>query len=496
MKLNPTTTFSIQTNDSFNNWVTSQDIHSITEFIEPSTHFDVMSSNPIKLIEFSNSDAANAAFDSLSGKPWVDYAEIDEFITIQESPVIVNSQEYQLEPASLIDTLSQSNETIVAVIDSGIDHEHSNLKNQFHINRQEEQNKIDDDNNGLVDDVFGYNFYNYTHPESRQTLTDHVQHGTHIAGIIAAKKHSPSHISGINDNSKIITISFFDRFGRGFQFDAARSIYYAVERGAKVINCSWGFTFNSRTLKKAIDYAADKGIIIVAAAGNSKNTLNHYPAAYQNVISVNSVNSNNELSDFSSYGNSIDFTEIGENIYSTLPNERYGSLSGTSQSTAIVTGIITKVLNAYPQLNHQQLMSYLIASTDDLHEPGKDSYSGYGRINTTKLYYSLSTQSENLQPNQTNGIRNIFNYPNPMKSSGTSFGFDTDSVQSNIEVQIVDLAGQLIKTLSKTSSRIGHDSLFWDGSDNNNQAVNNGSYYYIFKIDGNIHRRAVVSVLR
>lgn len=164
----------------------------------------------------------------------------------------------------------------VAVVDTGVDANHPDLSQQIAVNSAEVANGLDDDTNGLIDDIKGYSFYGYSLGRGSADASDVHGHGTHIAGIIAAAANNQQYGSGINPSARIIPVAFMDSGGRGTQFDAAAAIKYAADMGAEVINCSWGYFIYSGVLADAVAYAVAKGALVVAAAGNDGGTFQNF----------------------------------------------------------------------------------------------------------------------------------------------------------------------------------------------------------------------------
>lgn len=233
----------------------------------------------------------------------------------------------------------------IAIIDSGIDINHFDLKKNISINSKEiPNNNIDDDNNGYLDDYYGYSV-----PQNNGDVSDTHSHGTHVAGIIAAENNNMIGIAGTSTGSKIIPIKIT---GRNDGIELSKAILYAVKRGADVINMSIGVTDDVPEFRNAIKIASQNGIIIVASAGNESKHSYKLPARYSkefnNIIVVASSDQERVMSYFSNYGSDIVHVFApGNDIYSTLPNNSYGLKSGTSMAAPIVTGIIGLVLQTY-----------------------------------------------------------------------------------------------------------------------------------------------------
>ncbi|AUT03878.1 peptidase S8 [Nostoc sp. CENA543] len=245
--------------------------------------------------------------------------------------------------------------TVVAVIDTGVDYNHEDLKNNIWTNTKEiPGNGIDDDGNGYVDDVRGWNF----NGNNNETYDDNG-HGTHVSGIIAGENNGYG-VTGVAYNAKIMPIKVLNSSGSGSYSAIANGIYYAVDNGANVINLSLGGDFSSQTLKSAIEYASSKGVIVVMASGNDGGSAPGYPARYakNSGIAVGAVNQAGNLTDFSNRAGSNELAYVtapGQSVYSTLPGNQYASYSGTSMASPYVAGVVALMLSANPNLTESQI---------------------------------------------------------------------------------------------------------------------------------------------
>lgn len=279
--------------------------------------------------------------------------------------------------------------TIVAVIDSGVAYNHPDLKANMWRNPGETAgNGIDDDRNGFVDDVYGYDFAN-----NDGNPADDNGHGTHIAGTIGAVGNNGVGVAGVAWRARIMALKFLDASGSGYTSDAVRALNYAVARGAKVVNASFGGGGYDRAMATAVASARSRGVIVVAAAGNdgTNNDVNPiYPANYagDNLVTVAATDRSDRLASFSNYGRTtVDVAAPGSGIYSTLPNGKYGSYSGTSMATPHVAGALALVWDAHPTWTYKQVIAAVLNTADRV-----SSLSGKvatGRLNVARaIVYS------------------------------------------------------------------------------------------------------------
>ncbi len=284
------------------------------------------------------------------------------------------------------DQVTDTGDVVVAVSDTGVDYNHSDLDDNMWTNTAETPNNgIDDDCNGFVDDIHGMDAYN----DDGDPLDDHG-HGTHVSGTIGAEGNNAIGVAGVAWDTKIMGVKFLSRYGYGYTSDAIETIDYAVANGAKVINASWGGGGYSQALKDSISAANDQGVVFVAAAGNSGlNTdyYNAYPAGYDvpNVISVGASTVYEAMPYFSNYGaSSVELVAPGYSVFSTYYNNRYASMSGTSMAAPHVAGAVAMYLGQNPNAIPSQVKARLVETADD-----KPAYEGKtvsgGRLNLPKL---------------------------------------------------------------------------------------------------------------
>lgn len=336
------------------------------------------------------------------------------------------------------------NQVIVAVLDTGVDYSHPDIDDNMWVNVAERAGLagVDDDGNGYIDDIHGYDFLN----EDADPADDNG-HGTHCAGTIAAEVDNGIGIVGVNPYARIMALKFLGEDGSGRGSDAVYCITYAVENGAQVLSNSWGGGGWSQAVQDAVDYATGNGVVFVAAAGNSNSIAPHYPSAYNGSISVASLDSNGVRAWYSNYGDSVDISAPGSSIVSlradntnegdeailddgsgTDESDRYIAFNGTSMACPHVSGVISLLIardiaNGDPvqspdiyELQIQGTADDISANNPDYFGPDASPlYLGTGRVNVSQALFGTSrpiaflsanwTKSTNLQgPGATNAL--------------------------------------------------------------------------------------------
>lgn len=256
---------------------------------------------------------------------------------------------------------------IVAVIDTGIDTSHKDLKDKIYINVKESLDNTDSDANGYIDDVNGWNFFDKTNVVYDKEFPIAQAHGTQVAGIISGLTKENYGISK-NSNIVILPIKVFSN-GIAYTSDIIEAINYAESMGAKIINCSFGSTSFNPALKETME---NSSALFVCAAGNGRNNLDGnpvYPAAFglDNIISVTSVNDDGGLSYFSNYGaKTVDIAAPGRDIISTIPENKYGENTGSSMSAAFVSGTAARILDKNVNLKATEVKRQIIDGADKI----------------------------------------------------------------------------------------------------------------------------------
>ena len=380
-------------------------------------------------------------------------------------------------------------EVIVAIVDTGFDYTHEDLASQTWINAGEiPDNGIDDDNNGYIDDVRGWDFSEPPRSDGSgksqngdNNPIDESGHGTHVTGIIGAAVDNDLGISGIAWNCTLMPIRGAGVAGiRDDRSSAA--IVYAVDNGARVINMSWGGRERSFVLRDAVDYAYARGVLMVAASGNESEGASIFPAGYRKVISVAATEQHKQKFYQSNFGAAIDIGAPGNVILSTHINNRYRLLSGTSMATAHVSGVAALIISKRPSLTHQEVRQILLSTTDPITE--SPELVDAGNLNAARaLMASSSLKAHILSPEAHRGGSN------QIEIIGTVGGFKFDTWQLLYGPSAIPTAFQPIHTPSQ-QQKINETLIIWDTS-----AVAEGIYTLrleVNSVEGKVLRDEVV----
>ncbi len=292
----------------------------------------------------------------------------------------------QMEDAWEIST--GSSDIVVAVLDTGVDVNHPDLKDNMWVNAAEVPgNELDDDGNGYVDDIHGWNFggdNNDVTPEGSY-VSSVANHGTTVAGVIAAVGNNGRGVCGVNWQCSVMALRVSLNFTTE---EAAEGLDYAAANGARVINMSFGGDVfgpeGDLVVKTAIDGAYEQGVLLVASAGNSDSSLRHYPAAYPNVMAVASTNGEDTKTGHSTFGPWVDIAAPGTDIVTTDLGGEYLATAGTSFSAPYVAAVGALVLAHRPNLTNVEVRAILENTCDPVYYGDIDpnlGYIGVGRVN-------------------------------------------------------------------------------------------------------------------
>jgi len=323
-----------------------------------------------KLTIPANQDAESAAAE-LRTNPAIEFVEPNYIVTKDDTTpndpsfsqqwALHNSlnQNADIGAMAAWDTTTGSSSTVIAVIDSGIDFTHPDLANNEWTNTGEKANNHkDDDHDGLIDDVHGWDYIT-----NSPTIKDEQGHGTAIAGIIASEGNNGTGTSGVMWHASLMSLRVLDGTGSGDIASAVEAIDYAASHGAQVINLSWGTDAQSVTLADAIERAGRRGVVVVCSAGNGGRDIEstpYYPASYSlpNMVSVAATDSSDQLASWSNYGQShVSIAAPGMDILTTKMMGGYWTISGTSAAAPLVAGVAGLVKTMRPQLSSSNVVA-------------------------------------------------------------------------------------------------------------------------------------------
>lgn len=321
------------------------------------------------------------------------YAEplfFDEALVIPNDPLAQTSggSQYYLDNIHAYDAWDISkgrSDIIIGISDTGIDFNHEDIIPKIYTNPNEILNGVDDDENGFIDDINGYDFAD----EDNNPQNTNSYHGNRVAGLAGAATDNEIGMAGVGYNCSISGLKIFPD-GGNLAFASYEGVMYAAENNYDVINLSWGSTSTfGRFRQDIIDYAVlENDLVIIAAGGNSGVEEDFYPASYDHVLSVGWTDQNDIKARDATYSYQIDLVAPGVSITSTLNDNGYNNDSGSSFAAPLVAGAAGLVIDVYPQLNALQVMEVLRTTTDDIYNSGNNmdyfGKLGSGRLNVFK----------------------------------------------------------------------------------------------------------------
>ena len=320
-----------------------------------------------------------------------------EFNLIVDDPLMRQKWDLKITDAkkSVLNFSRGNKKIVVAVCDTGIDVNHPDLKDNIWRNPKEiPGNKIDDDKNGFIDDIHGWNFAG-----NNNRVFDTHGHGTHIAGIIGAVGGNGIGLSGVAHKVSLMALKYYDPNDNGSSNlnNTIKCFHYAIANGAHIINYSGGGLKGNTREKEALELAEKKGILLVAAAGNEKSNMDthkYYPASYllSNILPVTATNPADNILKSSNWGKSAKAAAPGIDILSTLPGGKYGRMTGTSQATAVATGLAVLIMDYY-KIHSPGFIIKQMEMTGDLKASLKEKTSQGRRIN---IYKALAMRGKRL----------------------------------------------------------------------------------------------------
>jgi subtilisin family serine protease len=346
---------------------------------------------------YSGALAPETVAAQLAKNPSIEFAEAKYYSQLSAMPndPYVNRQYYINKirlPQAWDISKGEQGEVIIAIIDGGTDITHPDLKGNLWTNPGEiAGNNLDDDANGYIDDLHGWNFANNSaNPASLFSGTSYANHGTHTAGCACAVTHNALGIAGTSWNARLMAINAGAKTSESKidPLSIDKGIVYAIAHGADIISCSFSGSYSEVT-RRLLENALSEGAAIIAAAGNGSTRANDtYPASYPGVMAVAATDSSDIKPYFSNYGTTIDVAAPGEGIWSTIAGGYYEGpyWQGTSMSTPITAGVVALVMTHHPEWSGLQAAEQVRMTADniDARNPAYAGLLGRGRINALR----------------------------------------------------------------------------------------------------------------
>lgn len=443
----------------------------------------------VEITYTSSTKSIEQVINEILKDPTVEYAEPRYIYRSYSVPNDAANQPYLAQihaPEAWNIAIGAVSPIIIAIVDSGSQLNHPDLANNIEINLTDPINGIDDDHDGYIDNYQGWDFVgahlNAPQGDNNPNVTNALNgHGIHVSGIASAVTDNGQGIAstalnyakllivkvGADDNSEAILYGY-------------EGIKYAVDHGAKIINCSWGGTSGGSFGQDIINYALDRDCLVIAAAGNDNVKVVDYPGAYSGVIAVASVSSGDQKSYFSSYGQQVSISAPGENVLSTYYNNTYTNLSGTSMATPVVSSAAALVKAKFPTFTMQQVADQLLATTDNI-ESQNLNYAGFlgtGRLNVYRALTEVPTiriQKITVQDNEGGSIPagntaqlffDLKNFTVPI----SQLSIQLASTNPNVSVPNVPVIVNNINTL-ETKTLIGPFEVYVNSTVSDNQII-------------------------
>jgi len=388
--------------DRLTPWLNPGLVHYRIPYLKSNGELQALSLRRIVMVHFAADARPEEVARRLNGLPGVEYAEvvgIPRLMYTPNDPDVARQWYLELIHApEAWDVVRADTSVIIAIVDTGIERTHEDLKAAIWRNPGENgkdgqgndkaTNGIDDDGNGYVDDYIGYDFSGFDNrtPDNDPTPTD--DHGTLVASLAAATGDNNVGLAGVGFGARMMALKVADEAPNPELLTGFEGVLYAAKMGARVINCSWGDVNPSRAEQEVVDVVTrDYHSLIVAAAGNEGKSSLMYPASYRGVISVGATGKFDEKANFSRFNYRVDLAAPGVDMYGATIGNGYKTDIGTSMSSPIVSGAAALVVRQFPGLDAEQIGEILRSSTDDISGSLDPSYTdklGTGRLNVLR----------------------------------------------------------------------------------------------------------------
>jgi len=356
--------------------------------------------------------------------------------------------------------------SIIGIVDTGVDWEHGDLHSNIWINNAEDLNHnntldqgdlngIDDDGNGFVDDVVGWDFG----ADDNDPRENYAIHGSAVAGCASEATDNDLLGAGMGFSARLMCLKAADSNGN-FPVDIWPSMVYAGDNGAQIVNCSWGTVAFNQYEQNIINALWEEDVLVIASAGALSDSTRVYPAAYEHVMAVTATDHSDHKAYFAGYGTWVDISAPGLDIL-VIYGDDYITATGTSFSTGLVSGLAALVRAWYPYMTNDEAEQLIKDSADPIDDlnPGYRGLLGAGRINA-EACVQTAIDEFGQRPIEFSFARN---YPNPFNSS-TVLSYAL-SRQSLVTISIYNLSGQKVAVIFRGEQPAGEHSLVWRADD-------------------------------
>ncbi|MDN7241643.1 S8 family serine peptidase [Planococcus sp. N028] len=431
----------------FKTGVTAAEKQKVLDLVE-GTEVSSMMNGEISLVSIPKSNELVTVADQMLKQKTIDFVQPNYEVERTYTPIDSGYQKQwhlkKIQMPKAWDITKGSSKITVAVIDGGVQTNHPDLKGKI---------------------VSPYNAV------TGGTAIPSDMHGTHVAGTIAASINKTG-VVGVAPNIKLMPINVFYGLSAD-SYDVADAIIYAADNGANVINMSIGSYYYSYVEDLATAYAKDKGVTIIASAGNDDTSKNSYPAALASVIAVSATDSKDRITNFSNYGYNIDIAAPGVDIYATTTGSSYRYLSGTSMAAPVVSGVAALILSKNPLLSPDQVENILAKSSVDLGSEGWDYFYGYGRVDALQALKKTPAPITDITSSST------------FTASGANKNSISLTAQkgATLSVYIQNSKGTTIKKVVPPGKWTGGKlTASWDGKRDSGLYASSGSYTVVAKL--------------
>lgn len=352
--------------------------------------------------------------------------------------------------------------SVIGIVDCGINYRQADIEPNIWINELEDinhdgyfdssdSNGVDDDGNGFVDDVIGWNFTSDNNDPNGSIL-----HGTAVASCASEATDNGLLGAGAGFSARLMCLKAIT--DQGHLGDAYAGLLYAADNGAQIVNCSWGVSTYSEIEQNIINAVWEADVLIIAGGGDADMIA--YPAAYENVIAVSPTDDSDHITPFAPMGEYVDICAPGVDIR-VIDGETVSRVSGTSFATGIVSGIAALVRTWYPSYTNDQIWQVIADGADDISglNPGHEDDIGVGRINAANCILT-GIDDEPVLPSET---RLLNCYPNPFNAA-TTIKFELSSA-STVTINIYDILGRKVDSLKPGRQQAGSHDIVWDAGE-------------------------------